>query len=49
MLLALHNVPSEKAVLVIYLALEAGKGKPRDLYSALSIDEGAALPVKDVE
>ena len=31
-LLLLHGVPEDKQDLLLYLALEAGKGKPRDLF-----------------
>ena len=43
-----HSVPEDQQVLFVYLALEAGKGKPRDLYGQLSIDEIALLPVEDI-
>ena len=42
-LLLLHAVPDDKQVLLLYLALEAGKGKPRDLFASLSVDEISLL------
>ena len=42
-LLLLHAVPEDKQVLLLYLALEAGKGKPRDLFSSLSVQEVSDL------
>ena len=46
-LLLLHSVPPDKQVLLLYLALESGRGKPRDLFGTYSIPELAAVaPVK---
>ena len=41
--LKLHSVPADKQVLLLYLALEEGKGRPRYLFSALSVDEVGEL------
>ena len=35
-------------MLLLYLALEAGKGRPRDLFSAYTVDEVAALVPADI-
>ena len=47
-LLLLHGVPEDKQVLLLYLALEAGKGKPRDLFSSHSVPEISQIPPQDV-
>ena len=47
-LLLLHGVPEDKQVLLLYLALEKGKGKPRDLFSAFSVEELSVLPPADL-
>ena len=47
-ILKLHSVPADKQVLLLYLALEEGKGRPRDLFSALSVDEVGALEPEEV-
>ena len=47
-LLMLHSVPDDKQVLLLYLALEAGKGKPRDLFASFSVDELAVMPPPDM-
>ena len=44
----LHGVPQDKQVLLLYLALEEGKGRPRDLFAAQSIEEIALLPAHDL-
>ena len=46
--LKLHSVPADKQVLLLYLALEEGKGRPRDLFSNLSVDEVSELEPEDV-
>ena len=48
MVLKLHSVPADKQVLLLYLALEEGKGRPRDLFSNLSVDEVSELVPEDV-
>ena len=47
-LLLLHAVPSDKQVLLLYLALEAGRGKPRDLFASSTVDEISLLPPEDM-
>ena len=47
-ILLLHSVPEDKHVLLLDLALEAGKGRPRDLFSSLTVDEVGALTTFDV-
>ena len=47
-ILKLHLVPEDKQVLLLYFALEAGKGRPRVLFSAYSVDGVAALARTDI-
>ena len=47
-LLLLHGFPRDKQVLLLYLALEAGKGKPRDLFSSYSVPEISSLDPDEV-
>ena len=47
-ILRLHSVPDDKQVLLLYLALEEGKGRPRDLFSNLSVDEVSELELEVV-
>ena len=44
----LHSVPEDKQVLLLYFAFEAGKGRPRDLFPAYSVDEVAAFDPADI-
>ena len=47
-ILKLYSVPEDKQGLLLYLALEAGKGCPCDLFSAYTVDEVAALNPADI-
>ena len=40
-------MPEDKQVLLLYLALKAGKGRPRDFFSACSVDEVSSLQTSD--
>ena len=44
----LHSVPEDKQVLLLDLALEAGKGRPHNLFSSLTVDEVCDLTTFDV-
>ena len=44
----LPSVPEGKQVLLLHLALEAGKGRRRDLFPAYTVDEIAALDPADI-
>ena len=46
-ILKFQSGPQHKQVLLVYMALESGKGRPRDLFSSLDIDEvGGTEPVE---
>ena len=47
-ILLLHSVPEDKQVFLLDPALEAGKGRPRDLFPSLTVDEVNVLTTFDV-
>ena len=47
-MLKLHSVLEEKQVLLLYLALEAGKSRPCDFFPAYLVDEVAAHATTDI-